>query len=277
MLLVPSDPLDERRPDDYFRPEFLAGRALGLSVGLVDHDALSGGDAKRAVRRVSDSGEALYRGWMIRSEQYEALQEALADKAVTLRTKADQYRRAHELPGWYEGFRPFTAQSVWTTGPGVDGLSELLGQLPVGPAVVKDWVKSLKHYWTEAAFIPDTRDLPMAEAVVRRFLELRAEDLVGGVVLRSFEKYQPGEVRSWWVGGNCVAVTAHPDTPELQPPPQMEVGRVAPAVATLGSPFVTVDLAQRDDGEWRVIEVGDGQVSDRPSAFTPEALISAVQ
>ena len=28
------------------------------------------------------------------------------------------------------------------------------------------------------------------------------------------------------------------------------------------SAFVTTDMARRDDGVWRVVEVGDGQVSD---------------
>jgi ATP-grasp domain, R2K clade family 3 len=42
-------------------------------------------------------------------------------------------------------------------------------------------------------------------------------------------------------------------------------------------PFVTVDLALRADGVWRVVELGDGQVSDRPAAITPSALIDALR
>jgi hypothetical protein len=39
---------------------------------------------------------------------------------------------------------------------------------------------------------------------------------------------------------------------------------------------VTVDLALRADGVWRVIELGDGQVSDRPATTRPEELVAAV-
>jgi len=39
---------------------------------------------------------------------------------------------------------------------------------------------------------------------------------------------------------------------------------------------VTVDLALRTDGEWRVIELGDGQVSDRPASTPAEELIAAL-
>ena len=48
-------------------------------------------------------------------------------------------------------------------------------------------------------------------------------------------------------------------------------------VAGLGLPFVTVDLALRADGGWRVVELGDGQVSDRPAAIAPGALIDALR
>ena len=36
-------------------------------------------------------------------------------------------------------------------------------------------------------------------------------------------------------------------------------------------PFITVDLVRRSDGAWRVVEVGDGQVSDRPATATAGA------
>jgi hypothetical protein len=51
---------------------------------------------------------------------------------------------------------------------------------------------------------------------------------------------------------------------------------VTPAVAALGLPWVTVDLARRSDGVWRVVELGDAQVSDRPTGTTPEALLAAL-
>ncbi|MFD0745149.1 ATP-grasp domain-containing protein [Phytohabitans flavus] len=44
-----------------------------------------------------------------------------------------------------------------------------------------------------------------------------------------------------------------------------------------GTSFVTVDLARRSDGAWRVVELGDGQVSDRPPALSAGALVAAVR
>ncbi len=90
-------------------------------------------------------------------------------------------------------------------------------------------------------------------------------------------EYQPGEARTWWVDGGCVLVTAHPDTPDdLVEIPADVLDRLRPAVARLGSPFITADIVRTVDGRHRVVEVGDGQVSDRPRSTTPEAYIAAL-
>jgi hypothetical protein len=47
-------------------------------------------------------------------------------------------------------------------------------------------------------------------------------------------------------------------------------------VAALGCRFVTTDLARRSDGVWRVIEVGDGQVSDFPAGADIGPLVKAL-
>jgi hypothetical protein len=67
-----------------------------------------------------------------------------------------------------------------------------------------------------------------------------------------------------------VLVGPHPDTPHDV------VGTPDLGVVVTGLPFVTVDFALRADGVWRVVEMGDGQVSDRPVTVGPEVLVSAL-
>jgi len=71
MLLVPAEVLRPRRPDDHFAAQAAAARAAGLGVALVDHDALAEpGGSERAVERIpAAGGEAVCRGWMLRSER----------------------------------------------------------------------------------------------------------------------------------------------------------------------------------------------------------------
>ena len=275
LLLVPNDPLRPRRPDEHFGAEARAARDMGIEVALIDHDAACHGDADEAVRFLSKaSTDAVYRGWMLRSEQYAVVAAAAESRGVSLRTSPADYQAAHELPGWYQAFQSLTPLSAWLRSPGADGLDGVLQMLPAGPAVIKDYVKSMKHYWSEAAYIPDVRDLESARRVADRYLELRGEDLVGGIVVRSFVDLLPGEARTWWVDGRCVLVTAHPDTPD-HVPTDVPVAQFATAVKVLGAPFVVVDLAMTATGAWLVVDVGDGQVSDRPESTPPADLISA--
>jgi hypothetical protein len=134
----------------------------------------------------------------------------------------------------------------------------------------------MKHYWHEAAFIPELDNATAARAVASRFRQLRGDDFVGGFVLRRFEEFTGAEVRSWWVNGVCQLVTAHPDTPDVRPPTDVNLQSIAPLIAALELPFVTVDLARRTDGMWRVIELGDGQVSDRPTSTPADAFVAAL-
>jgi ATP-grasp domain-containing protein len=277
MLIVPCDVLRPRRVDEHFLAEADAARAAGHQVGLVDHDALVAGDAGRAVARLPvGDGAAVYRGWMLTADAYAGFAAAVAVRGPELRTNAEQYRRGHEFPGWYAALEPFTPASAWTRTNDRAEFDEARAALSAGPMVVRDYVKSMKHYWAEAAFVPDLADDTAAWAVAQRLAELRGDDFAGGFVLRQFEHFSGAEVRTWWVDGTCRMMTAHPDTPDQPPPPDLPTAFLAAPVRELGLQFVTVDLARRADGQWRVIELGDGQVSDRPSTTSAETFINAV-
>jgi hypothetical protein len=277
VLLFPSDPLNPRRADPHFAEEYAAARELGRATALIDHDLAAGGDPASAVSKVPAGEDAVYRGWMLRSEEYAALAVALNARGTALTTGPDQYRRAHELPGWYASLEPFTPASVWSEGASRDDFEAVRASMESGPVVLRDYTKSMKHYWHEAMFIPDVADADAAWAIAASFLELRGDSFVGGLVLRRFEQFAGAEVRTWWVDGQCALTTAHPDTPDTPLPQDCDPDRIRDAVAELNLPFVTVDFAQRhDDGTWRVVELGDGQVSDRPTSTAPTEFIATL-
>ncbi|MER5354844.1 ATP-grasp domain-containing protein [Kitasatospora sp. NPDC002551] len=329
-FLLPAHPLDPRRVDPQFAWEARLLRDLGGEHHLVDHDALLAGDAHGAVRLVpAGRGPFWYRGWMLPSPRYADFAAALSERGGQLLTSPPGYASAHELPGWYEVFEGATPQSVWLPlagaggeagagaepgagiePPGAERLAAAVARLGgQGPAIVKDYVKSRKHEWDEACYIPELADLPAVGRVVARFVELQAEHLAGGVVLRRFEEFTrvvwdtPGtpaggsggdseppaggrdtrpdgrrravEARVWWLDGEPVLVGPHPDLPGCPAAPDLSV--VRPLVRALGCRFVTTDLAERADGSgWRVVEVGDGQVSELPRGIDPSGLLIAL-
>ena len=240
-------------------------------------DGSANADRVLASLAVAPSGTAaVYRGWMLRSGQYAAFTEALINRDVELCTSIEQYCQAHELPGWYPALAAVMPPSVWTAGADRDSFDQACRQLGSGPAVLRDYTKSMKHYWHEAVYIPDLADTDAAWSVAGRFRQLRDDDFTGGFVLRRCEHFGSAEVRTWWVHGVCRLVGAHPDTPHDHPPADLDLSTVTPLVAALRLPFVTVALARRADGVWRVIELGDGQVSDRPATIDPHELVALI-
>lgn len=276
LVLFCGDPLTPGRVDPYFAGQAGAVRGLGGTTALIDHDELLAGNATAAVRRVPhDCGPAWYRGWMIPSDRYAELAGALSARGVPLRVTAERYRSAHELPGWYATFASLTPHSVWTAWPPLAvpttaQVGDLVKPLGNGPGIVKDFVKSRKHEWAEACFVPDLADTERAAAVIQKMVELQDDTLQGGIVVRRFEVFERPEARVWWIDGEAALVTAHPDSPGevLQP----DLAAVAPPVRRWDCRFVTTDVALREDGVWRVVEVGDGQVSDLPAGLDPKEL-----
>lgn len=309
-LLACADPLRPRRTDPHFARETQAVRAAGGTVALMDHDALQRGDVTGAVARVPrDLGPAWYRGWMVTPAEYTALAAALDERGTPPAVPPGRYRAAHELPGWYEPFGGLTPASAWMPlaphqRPEAAALAALARTLRPGPVVVKDYVKSRKHEWDEACFVPDAADTARLHAVVTRLVELAGDHLAGGVVVREYERFDgAGEVRVWWVDGRPALTGPHPDaaTPDAAGrggtgdatgpgsaghgvaghassgpavPGDRDLEPVAAAVAALGCRFVTTDLARRSDGAWRVVEVGDGQVSDLAATADPADLLT---
>jgi hypothetical protein len=122
---------------------------------------------------------------------------------------------------------------------------------------LKDYVKSLK---TDRGSI--VRAPSEASAVVAEMCEYRG-GLEGGLCVRRVEDFFPGSEKRYFVlhGIGYAATTGEPLPPIVQ--------QVAERIP---SKFYSVDVARRCDGADRVVEVGDGQVSDlvgwAPDAFT---------
>lgn len=279
-VLFPSDPLTSRRPDSDYLPEWEAAQAAGLSASVVEYEALEEPD--RAVRLVAPADElALLRGWMMTPPQYHALHRALTALGLRMVTSPDAYRTAHWLPGWYPFLEGSTPRTVW-------GEGDLLERLGPGPAIVKDYVKSRKHEWAEACFIPSAADRAHAEAVIRRFLDLQGPDLAGGVVLREFVELEGQgahprsgmprvrEYRLFLLDARLLCGFGY-WTGQDPLPPDLPLATFESLAARLPARFVAMDVARRTDGRWIVVEVGDGQVSALPDDADPVPFYQALK
>jgi hypothetical protein len=294
LVLFCADPLRPRLPDDAYAAEAAAAEAAGFEHALIDFEALvHDGDVERAVRRVLvREALAVYRGWMMRPEHYARLYEALLARGVHLLNDPAAYRHCHYLPESYAAIAEHTPRTVWLpTVPGVDTdmdrVMNLLRPFGDAPALVKDYVKSRKHEWAEACYIPSAADRLAVERIVRRFLELQAEDLAGGLVFREFVELEPlgthpksrmplaREYRTFFFDGAPLYAVEYWETGDYggEPPPVDVFAEVARRVA---SRFFTMDVAVGKSGDWLIVELADAQVAGLPERADSTAFYRAL-
>lgn len=292
-VLFPSEPFDSKTVDSSFEAELQAAKAAGLRTQLIDVEALDAGDSRKAVRRLAREGSsrsAIYRGWMLDVPAYEALHGSLFECGYALINDPAQYRHAHHLPASYPLIAGRTPKTVWTSAGSqfdLPTVMELLEPMGEGPVIVKDYVKSQKHYWEQACFIPSARDPDAVRRVVTRFIELQGDSLTGGLVFRKFEELDAltshsksgmpltKEFRIFFLDRTPLAVAEYweeGDYGSERPP----IDPFLPLAAKIDSRFFTMDVARRKDGTWIVMELGDGQVSGIPDRLPASAFYAAL-
>lgn len=241
-LLYPSDPFTKRQPDETFQEEYEAAQAAELPCSLYSAEDFELGDFKPRPA-IAEGEPVLYRGWMLTPDAYALLQAAIESKGGVMITSSDQYRLCHYLPEWYPSCEAFTPETVFL---GKDADFSILTDKGWPGYFVKDYVKSLT---TSRGSIARTVDeIPEIVALVEKY----RGQIEGGVCVRRLEDLRPETEERFFV---------------FQGKPFGREGTVPEIVQRIAeridSPFFSVDIVLAQDGTPRLIELGDGQVSDR--------------
>jgi hypothetical protein len=294
-ILFCCDPLDVRQVDPSYAAEAAAAEKAGLGFSRIDYEALvDEKDAARAVRKVlpppSGSDLGVYRGWMLSPGSYAELYRALLEKGVRLINSPEAYLHGHHLPESYAKIDGVTPRSVWLPWAGsipMDAVMELLRPFGSAPLILKDFVKSRKHEWAEACFIPSASDRTAVERVVKRFVELQGDALAGGLVFREFIEFEPAgrhpksgmpltrEHRVFYLDGRPLLSFAYwADLGQSDDGPPASV--FDDVAGRISSRFFTMDVAKRKGGDWLIVELGDGQVAGLPTETLADTFYEAL-
>jgi hypothetical protein len=276
ILLFPADPLNGRVVDPFYAGDAAAAETLAIPYRLISYETLLT-DPERAVRSLAaDDPLTVYRGWMLTPAQYRAFYDALAVRGIHMINDPAAYQHTHYLPESYPLIAEQTAKTIWLDADTLPGeIMERLRVFGLSALILKDYVKSQKHYWNEACFIPSAADTQAVKRVVGRFLELQGDDLSGGLVFREFIPFEPltthaqsgmpltKEFRLFWLDGEPLYTVEYwedADYGGIDVP--VELFR---AIAqSIRSRFFAMDVAKRIDGDWLIIELGDAQVAGLP-------------
>lgn len=281
-LIFCADPLDPRAPDPAFAQEVAAADSLHIAYSLVHFEALVyEQDERKAVRRVEppqNEDVGVYRGWMLRPELYARLYDALAERGIRLINTPAAYRHCHHLPESYAVIESNTPKSVWAPVKGevsIDAVMRLLEPFGAMPIIVKDYVKSQKHRWAEACFIPSAADREAVERVVNRFLQLQGEELNEGLVFREYMEFEPlathsksgmpltKEYRLYYLDGDLLLTAPYWEQGDYSDE-TLPTERFSQLARKVQSRFFTMDVAKRKAGDYMVVELGDAQVAGLP-------------
>lgn len=290
-ILFPARP-STREVDPSFQAEHEAALRAGFSTALVDDGEMAFGGDVRVVGLPKEPGRVVYRGWLLRLSDYTRMADLLHQRGFSLLTSPAEYRQTYHLPEWYMAVQDtgLTPRSIWFPGTNFD-VGELAKQVHEAfgnsALVLKDYVKSRKHEWFEACFIPDASDAETVERITKRFLELQDESLVGGLVYRAYwptrriglhpKSRAPlaNEHRAFVLQGRPFYSAPYWSVVDYgadRPPDEV----MAPILAKQVSPFYALDIAELERGGWFVVECNDGGAAGLPNAEDAEAFYRAL-
>lgn len=282
-ILFPCSPVDRNAVEPAYTSEFEAARAAGFTTTLYSHEAVEAGDLASAVRQCRADNIYILRGWMMTGDQYEQFASAMTMRRSRLLTEPSGYNEAHYLPLAYPHLIGETPRSAWIEGDDSSRAWELYQKFESDDAVIKDWVKSAKHRWNDACFIPAHCTPHRFGEIFRNFRQARGHLFNRGVVIRQYERLTSSgkdlrgfplieEYRLFFFRHQLLGYPDHDGVAAVLDRSDHWHG----LALRFRSPFLSMDVAKLENGKWTVIEVGDGGVSGLPLSIDPTRFYTAL-
>lgn len=253
-FLYPSSMLKTTRVDEHFENE----------VELLDERPVlySEVEDRLVLRGESIEGTTIiYRGWILTPAVYSRINELVVTAGGKMLVSPDAYSHSQFAEGWLDVFKNLTPDTIsypYTTE------AEIIGQDFIDSTssyVVKGSSKSLKHDWANSMFAETGSDV---SRIVSNFKNQVSENEESTILVRKFENWLPGELRVWWLKDQFI-VDQHPNNEsdvdfgvEFE---QFLNNVVKSKVVELDAVFVSTDFVCDEMNSFRLVEVGNGQVS----------------
>ena len=269
--------LARNKVDEAFVCEYESARENGFTVFLYNYEEMSSAKTKPSEKRE----EIIYRGWILKPYQYKKLYDDLLSKNYVLINNPAEYQNCHYFPDSLRFISSYTPKTIFqkikseNDEESINALIEKAKVFCGKPVIIKDFVKSEKHYWDSACFVEDSSNTEKLRETIHNFMELRGDAFNEGIVIREYvklnvltnhsksgiplsEEYRLFffrkkllSVYNYWEEGNYNA--QKPDTNEFEKLAQ-----------NIENNFFTMDIAKNTDGNYIIIELGDAQVSGIP-------------
>lgn len=261
IFLYPSTYFDPKQVDPDFEDEYETMHQLSkFQTCLFDYDAFISAGILKFYPSLYEKSTCIYRGWMMKPEQYRILYQTLEKRSIQLINSPAEYDACHLFPKVYALVEKFTPKAIWF--PDRDDINWKMVNNNFKRFMIKDYVKSVKGSNFPTSFSTPVDEMQM-RPVLDQFLELRGDLFTGGFLFKEFVELKcytdvTNEYRAFFLDGNLLTLSKNSNQADTCPyPPDNFVTQFR----NLPSRFYTVDFAECADGNWIVLETGDGQVS----------------
>ena len=265
IILFPSEFLDIKKVDEAYISEYEAVCKIPeFKVMLYNYEELVSGGTIKIYSSEKHTGNCIYRGWMLKPEQYKLLYDSLKSKNIYLINSPDEYNTCHMFPYAYKYInKSDTPKILYYYG------NECLGRISwdllnktFNRFMIKDYVKSINEKDYPVFFETPVNVKEMINRFYE-FFEYRDGLFTGGIVFKEyvdFNKYGDvtNEYRAFYLKNKLLSLCLNSNQPEINNPVPVDFVN---KYSCLPSNYYTVDFGELADGRWIVIETGDGQVS----------------
>ena len=230
VVIYPQDNINENAVDSYFKLECISLQNT-IDTYLIKN-----------LNNIPQNSIILYRGYMLNDLDYLHLINEIYKNQCIPFTIYDSYINCHYFDMWYDLCKDITANSIIIKDD-ENLINNIVKLVPWDKYFIKGRVKS-NSLGSISTNINDT---------IRIINEIKQYyDSDGFFVFREYEEYITNSEQRYFVMNDKI-YTDDKDIPDI----------IYSIKEKIASPFYTIDIAKRIDGVDRLIEIGDGQVSDR--------------
>ncbi|MBD2504615.1 ATP-grasp domain-containing protein [Anabaena azotica] len=244
IFLFPSDYFNPKKADTAYLEQVACMQNAGFETRVISLESLGSGSSK-IIPVPTPNSKVVYRGWMLTPGDYELLVSVVESSGASVLTSLAEYLATHYLINWYGLITDLTPETKFYSLD--DDLENQLNQLGWNGFFIKDYVKSLKT--SVGSIINQPEQIKTVVAQMQKF----RGTIEGGICVRRIEDFvRETEKRYFVLSGKPFAASPDEEIPEI----------VFECAKRIESQFFSVDVVERSDGIKRIVEIGDGQVSD---------------
>ncbi len=279
-ILFPSREDHPYKVNESFELEYNAANSVGLQAYIFDENRfLKSGVLSHSAPLAQPGDFLILRSWMLKINDYENLCESMLNQfGYNLINDKFQYTSCHHSHSVHHLFGNNTPREVAIPNLTVplfekiitdnvleNYLDKMRNEFKSDCFILKDSVKSEKH-------IPELFIIPLSitgkefKELLVKFIAERGSLYNNGLVFKEFvalKKNKAGIVNEWRnFVFNGEIISSHQNTglnsSEVNKP---DITWIKSMIQNIPSNFFTIDVAEKENGSWTIIETGDGQVS----------------